>query len=155
MPTLSMSKIRTSFVVAVLTIVSVSQALHAQSSAELGTVTVPFAFQAGTAHFAPGTYTFSNPPMDNLVSIRGSSQSALTVTIRDGGSEHPTVSELVFRRYGNRYFLREVRIKGTSDHLLYPESKAERLAERDQQASDRTSISAHGNIEIALLEGPR
>jgi hypothetical protein len=57
MTTLSMLKIRAAIVVAALAIVPVSQALQAQGLTQLGKVTVPFAFEAGTAHFEPGVYT--------------------------------------------------------------------------------------------------
>jgi hypothetical protein len=149
-----MSKIRTAIVVATVAIVSVSQALHAQSPTELGKVTVPFAFQAGTAHFAPGVYTISYQ-MNSFLSIRGVSNSGLAMVMRDGAYEQSTVSQLVFRRFGNRYFLREVWVKGETDHLRCPESKAEWQSERAQQASNRAFIAAHTNVEIALLEAPR
>jgi hypothetical protein len=154
MTTLSMLKIRAAIVVAALAIVPVSQALQAQGLTQLGKVTVPFAFEAGTAHFEPVVYTII-ALMNSILSIRGVSNSGLTMVMRDGGYEQSTVSKLIFRRFGNRYFLREVWTQGNSGHLRCPESKAEWQAERAQQASNRASIAAHTNIEIALLEAPR
>src|ERR1035438_3969358 len=97
MTTLSMSKIRAVVVVAAFAIASVSQALHAQGPTKLGTVTVPFAFQAGTAHFVPGAYSISTPT-DDLLLIRGASKSAVAMTMRNVGGERSTVSQLVFSR---------------------------------------------------------
>jgi hypothetical protein len=155
MTTRSMSKICTAVVVIVFAIASESQALHAQGPTGLGKAVVPFAFEAGTAHFSPGAYTLSNPSTDDSLLIRGSSQSAWAMIRRDYGSQPSAVSQLVFHRYGNRYFLREVWINGNSYRLVCPESKAERLAERAQRTSDRASIAANTNREIALLENPR
>jgi len=154
MTTLSIGKVRTAVVVAAFAIASVSQALHAQGPTKLGTATVPFAFQAGTAHFVPGAYSISTRP-DDLLLIRGASKSAVAMAMRNVGRERSTVSQLVFRRYGNRYFLREVWTEGSIDHLSCLESKAERQAERSQLAANDASIAAHTNIEVALLENPR
>lgn len=155
MTTLSMSKICTAVLVVALAFASVSQPLHAQSITQLGKVTVPFAFQAGTAHFAPGSYTLSSLSTGNSLVIRGSSDSAVAMIMCDFEPQPSPVSQLVFRRYGNRYFLREVWINGNSDRLLFPESKAERLTERALHTSDQASIAAPTSVEIALLENPR
>jgi hypothetical protein len=153
MTTLSMSKIRAAAVLA-FAFASVSNALRAQAETQLVKVTVPFAFQAGSARFAPGACTLGSLT-GSFLSIRGSSQSAWAMIRHDGGHQYSTVSQLVFHRYGDRYFLREVWIKGDPDHLLCPESKAERLAESAQQVSSRAAIAAHSNMEITLLEEPR
>ena len=50
MTTPSMSKIRAAIVVTSLAIISMSPAMHAQSSTVRGKVNVPFAFQIGRAH---------------------------------------------------------------------------------------------------------
>ena len=118
-------------------------------------MTVPFAFQAGITHFAPGAYTIS-VSANGFISIRGVSNSGLTkIVMQQGGIEQSPVSQLVFRRFGNRYFLREVWTKGDSVHLWCLKSKAEGQAERVQRAADRASIAAPTNVEIALLETHR
>lgn len=154
MTTLSMSKIRTAIVVATVAIVSVSQALHAQGPTELGKVTVPFAFQAGTTHFAPGVYTISYG-MNSFLSIRGVSNSGLTMVMRDGSDEQSTVSQLVFRRFGNRYFLREVWTQGNSGYLRCPESKAEYRVRKALREANRAAVVTPSNVEIALLQNPK
>jgi len=154
MTTLFMSKIHAAVVVAALATVSVAQALHAQSPTELGKVTVPFAFQAGIVHFAPGVYTISIST-NGFLSIRGASASGLTMVMRDGGNEQSAVSHLVFHQFGNRYFLSEVSMRWNSVSFSCPQSRAERQAKWAQHAADRTSIAAPTDREIALLEGPR
>jgi hypothetical protein len=93
--------------------------------------------------------------MNGFLSIRGASASGMTMVGRDGGDERSTVSQLVFHRFGDRYFLREVWTRWDSARFLCPKSKAEGQAERAQRAVDRASNAATTNIEFALLEGPR
>src|SRR5580704_542349 len=99
MTTRSMSSIRAALV-AVFAMVSVSNAWHAQAQRVIAKATVPFAFQAGDAHFAPGAYTLSSVAGDFLV-IRGASKSASTIIRHDDARQETTVSQLVFRKYNN------------------------------------------------------
>jgi hypothetical protein len=74
---------------------------------------------------------------------------------REASLSPATESKVVFYRYGDRYFLREVWTKGSADHLLCPESKAEHRVRKIQQAANHAPIATPTNVEIALLENPR
>ena len=65
------------------------------------------------------------------------------------------VSEVVFHRYGNQYFLSQVWMRGNPDYLSCPPSKAEREAKRSLRDNDRASMPTHSNVEVALMESPR
>ena len=82
MTTLLMSKIRAAVVVAALAVPSGSTALYAQYQNERIQVNIPFAFEVGSAHFAPGTY-FLSEPEEYFLSVRGPSGTALVMNRRE------------------------------------------------------------------------
>lgn len=154
MTTLLMSKIRAAVVVAALAVPSGSTALYAQYQNERIQVNIPFAFEVGSAHFAPGTY-FLSEPEEYFLSVRGPSGTALVMNRREASLSPATEGKVVFYRYGDQYFLREVSVKGETDHLLCPESKAERRFRKLQQEANHAAIVTPSNVEIALLQNPR
>ena len=153
MTTLSMSKIRVALAVA-LAVASGSTALHAQDQTMRSKVNVPFAFELGSAHLAPGTY-FLSVPREHVLSVRGASGALLEMEQPEAGLSPATQSKVVFYRYGDQYFLREVWVKGSTNHFRCAESKAAQRARKMQQAADRASIATPTSVEIALLENPR
>ncbi len=139
------SKILAHFLTAALAIVSLAPASRAQNLNVGGAINVPFAFETGYKHFAPGRYTI-HMESANILSIRGTSSSGLVMT-RQGGDRQPAKrSKVVFRRTGDQYFLGEIWIADNSGHLDVVKSKAERQKEI---AADRT---AQQKVELALLD---
>jgi hypothetical protein len=107
---------------------------------------IPFAFTAGTTALPAGTYT---------VNRLDGSQGVLFIRGRKGGvyllsqsreSDNSEESLLVFKRYGNEYFLRAVRFSGSGGYSL-PETKRERelLTAQKEQAST-VVVSAAGGL---------
>ncbi len=154
MNTHSILNIRTAVIASALAVALVSPALHAQDPTRPSRVNVPFAFDAGSTHFAAGTYTLSNPE-EHILSVQGRAHSALMLNWFETGTKPAAESKAVFDRYGNQYFLREVWTKGEVDHILCPESKAEREIRGHQRAEDRASLATPTHVEIALLQNPR
>jgi len=154
MTTLSKSKICTTLVVASLALVSGSAALQAQDQTMRSRVNIPFAFEVGSIHFAPGTYLLTQP-REHVLSIQGPSRGALAMSRREASLSPSAKGKIVFDRYGDRYFLREVWLKGKTDHLLCPESKAEAGVKKTLQAANQASAATAGDVEIALLDSPR
>jgi len=154
MTTLSMSKIRAAVTVAALALASQSPALHAQDQTLRSQVTVPFAFEVGSAHFAPGTYTLASP-WEHVLLVQGKQGKALVMNDREKDLSPARKGKVVFDRYGDRYFLREVWTQGSIDHLCCPESKAEHRAREAQQAGNRASMATPTNVEIASLEAAK
>ena len=146
----SLSIIRSIFVVASLVVGCVSLPAHAQSVGTM-TVNVPFGFEIGSRHLAPGHYTISRP-LGDVVEIRNSSDGALLIT-HDGQSTKATkTSKLVFDRYGDQYFLRQLWFNADENtYVECAESKAEKQAKRSELASVTKKAS---NVEIALLRLP-
>jgi hypothetical protein len=149
-----MLKIRAAVVVASLAIPSASTVLYAQNQIERVRVDIPFAFEVGSTHLAPGTY-FLSDSQDHFLSVRGASSSALTMNRREASRSPATKGKVVFYTYGNQYFLREVWLKGETDYLRCPESRAERRIRKSQQEANHAAIVTPGNVEIALLQNPR
>jgi hypothetical protein len=89
---------------------------------------IPFSFTAGTTAFAPGMYTVQSGVAQGVFLLRNQKQGVFLVTQGSGSTGlQDGRSRLVFRRYGNRYFLREVWFPGSSGRVL-PETKDERTA---------------------------
>ncbi len=147
----TLSIFRTIFVVASLVVGCVSLPAHAQGVGNSMTVNVPFGFELGSEHLAPGKYTISRPLTD-IIEITNGSTGALLVT-HDGQSSKATKSsKIVFDRYGDHYFLRQVWFNAEDNtYMECTESKAERQAKRSELASVTKQAS---NVEIAILRIP-
>jgi len=154
MPTLSMLKIRTAVVIAALSVAFLPSVLHAQGKSLRSQIRVPFGFQVGTTHFAPGQYVLDQSN-DHILLVQGASRSALTMSEPEIVVKPTMRSKAIFHRYGNLYFLREVWTDGSDVYVTCPESKAEREARRAERESERASVDTRTNVEIALLNGPR
>jgi hypothetical protein len=109
---------------------------------------VPFQFTVGDRLLVPGTYSFEqlldSAPGLNIIAIRsldgGTYQAAVTTTTRTAAVPH--TSRLVFKRYGNSFFLFQIWTKGKLvGLLLYPSRGETRLAEQ-QAANEEVSVPA-------------
>ncbi len=154
MTTLLMSKIRAALAVASLAVSSGSAVLFAQHQIKRIQVDIPFAFDFGSTHLAPGTY-FLSDPQEHILSVQGPSGTALAMDWREATPSPATEGKVVFRAYGGRYFLREVWVRGQTDHLRFPESKAELRIRKSQQEANHAAIVIPSSVEIALLQNPR
>jgi hypothetical protein len=108
--------------------VSIGQAMAQDHAVQ---ATIPFEFRAGNKVLPAGTYTIATGT-DNLIVITNHDQPAVvTVALRDGRDSRK--QELVFDKYGDRYFLREILCQSAGMNLELPPSKVEK-ATRQQQA---------------------
>jgi hypothetical protein len=150
----SLLKIRTAVFVSALALTASAPALHAQTSSIRDQMNVPFGFEVGSTHFAAGTYILS-APRENLLTVQGAKRTAFMISSYEINVTPSAQSKVIFDRYGNQYFLREVWTKNEAEHLRCPESKAEHEAKRMQRNDERASLDTHTRIQVALLEGPR
>jgi hypothetical protein len=142
-------KFRAAVFTAVLAVVSLAPALQAQANTVGARVNVPFAFETGHQHFAPGMYTISMKTPDMLV-IKGASGSVFVLMHVGGDPRQAVKSKVVFRRSGDRYFLGQIWIADRSGYMEVPKSKAE----RQLQVAEQKSAPAD-SVELALLEPAR
>lgn len=115
----------------VLSILAVVSA-HAQSSRQF-TVTIPFDFSVGGKALTAGQYQVGR--------VTQTSAEAVVLRRADGGgsvfvltrtaNKQPGDSRLVFRRYGDQYFLGEVWTSGASAGRELPMSRRERSMARE------------------------
>jgi hypothetical protein len=89
---------------------------------------VPFAFAVGDANLPSNTYRLSRVnDHREMVLLRGDRTGAFVRTTEVSLPRDGSTPSLVFHRYGDQYFLREIRWDGTS-RLDLPLTKAERAA---------------------------
>ena len=145
MNTLSMLKSSAKVFAAILAVASMSAVSHAQGQIDQVKVNVPFAFETGTSYMPAGVYKISME-QNRIMLVKGNTKAALLLTRLDEDRSPVAAGKVVFHRYGNRYFLREVWTPGRSSHFECDKSKAEKslvLARNE---------SAPSNVELALLD---
>jgi hypothetical protein len=138
------SILNSSLVVCALTIgtLASTQSASAQST-PLAEVTIPFAFQTSTQTLPAGTYRIDRES-PYLVRLQGSSNAGgfvmMHVAIKSHAADH---GSLVFDRYGDKYFLRQIWTAGETDGLECPKSRAEKesLEARNNQAPSSTELA--------------
>ncbi|HTV09167.1 MAG TPA: hypothetical protein VMD97_09015 [Candidatus Aquilonibacter sp.] len=141
--------------VAVVTTLFIQPSVKAQKPDDSVVATIPFGFQVGSYHLAAGKYTLEVQG-DNVLWVKGDSDSAPVMILRDTARRPSSDSAVVFYRYGNHYFLREIRTAGQQERLEATESKAERRAKLEEEAVNRNPRPGpDAKVEIALLSSPR
>ena len=140
---------RTLFVVSSLVFVPVCIPAHGQS--QTMAVNVPFSFEMGDQHFAPGTYTISTPS-SGVIELSNRTTAGLILARGEESRKPSTTSKVVFDRYGDHYFLRQIWFHAEeTSYLECPESKTEKQAKRSELASNSKKPS---NVELAMLRLP-
>lgn len=126
---------------------------HAKTHSTL-VLNVPFKFTVGDRLLSPGTYSFEqlldSAPGLNIIAIRstdgGTYQAAVTTTTQ--ASSIPRSSRLVFRRYGDSFFLSQVWTKGKLVGLLLYRSRGETRLVEQQAANEEVSVPAVGDSAV-------
>jgi hypothetical protein len=96
--------------------------------------TIPFEFGAGNAWLPAGEYTIKFP-LQNLIAVkhtnRKSGASAHIIDIRSESAKVQTETKLIFRRYGDQYFLAHCWMEGFNVGSEVVKSRRERSLERE------------------------
>jgi hypothetical protein len=120
------------------------------ASAQSGALqaTIGFDFAAGPTVLPAGTYSVSRlTGPANVLLVRGSRTGVMLIgqAARTQSSREDT--RLVFHRYGNRYFLRQIWFAGDSGYAV-PETPEEHAwAERAERAASRPT-----SVTVALTQ---
>ena len=108
------------------------------------TFDAPFAFYAGNAKMPAGSYTITQPNMDdNLLLIEdttGSHSVYVEYVVTSSDNPHPQ-SDVTFNKYGKADFLSLIWIQGQNSGMQILPSKAEQNAAK-AAAAERHSLSA-------------
>jgi hypothetical protein len=137
------SSIRTLALAALVAIASLSQA-HAQTP----NVNVPFAFDCGSAHFAPGAYTLSISPGREYLMLQSKTNAGMALINVGDGPKNTTPGYVMFRKYGNRYFLAGYHPTNSLSTMEVQTSKTERVVAREFALYQPEP----GRVQLALNE---
>ena len=142
----TMQSIHRIFAIATLAAVTcLCQALHAQDDPFTSRVSVPFAFDCGSAHYAPGTYTLGMLNQEFLTLGDNRARTGFILISADYDRTANASGYVVFRKYGNRYFLSEYHPAGTGTTFAVPPSKVERSL-----AHDYARNAGPARVQLAL-----
>ena len=121
---------------------------NAQSS-HRAVATVPFEFKVGNKNFSAGRYAISSgTTVSDAIRVTGITNSKSTTRLSTTivKSKPSPSSKLVFRRYGDSYFLSEVWSAGYSSGRKLLRSKSEKALEGQLAANTQN----YERVEIAL-----
>jgi hypothetical protein len=100
-------------------------------------VNVPFGFESGTTHFAPGAYQIHLDGAGPVIRIEGQNSSAYQMTLENSAAQPPDIGKLVFHRYGSQYVLKEIWVAGSTAYLRTPKSKVEKRLEAESAQNNQ------------------
>lgn len=143
----STSKLRTYLLACSLGAVAMVSTSQAFAQSNQMRVNVPFAFHNGSQRMPAGVYKVTVESA-HLILLQGSSKSGYVNTNPDIGKPAEQ-GKLIFQRYGDQYFLREVWAAGSETGEKCVKTKLERETEIAQ------SKAAQPGAEVALNEQPR
>jgi hypothetical protein len=105
---------------------------------------VPFDFVAGSKRLPAGDYTVRRVRSDaeSALIIRSDDGRDAAVVMTNAGGEDTSRAAMSFRQYGERYFLAEISIPGTSTVRELPKTGNEKRAEGEliEEASAGTTV---------------
>jgi len=147
--------LRSSLIACALTIgtLASTQMAAAQSGDGLALANIPFTFQTGNAHMPAGEYKVIRES-DHLILLRGPANKADFIVMNDKTSATaPTKGKLVFHRYGDKYYLREIWTAESSHGLECPKSRAEKVSQ--SESLNAQNQSAPSTVELAFEVAPQ
>jgi len=132
---------------AVMTIIAASVSANAQSLNYRLTANIPFDFSVGGEKLPAGKYWINRAQQSNgdtVVQIRSTDlhSNLVRFTIPVLASTPAKNSSLVFRRYGDEYFLAEIWPMGSETGRELPKTRAERELARKVQDSGVAAVNA-------------
>lgn len=149
MNTLFASKVRAGVVAGAMALGVVAIAAP-QAHAQEMTANVPFSFEGNGTHFSPGKYVvIADSPRMLELSNQTTGQRAILLTHSAEQLQPNAKGELIFRRVGDRYFLKQAWSVGSTTGTELPTSRAEKEAQIAQTETPRS------NVIVALNRLPR
>jgi len=111
--------------------------------------TVPFAFNISGSSLPAGTYKIgSDFGRANMLSIRNRAQGVNVWAMGVVDSNDPRKNaSLLFHKYGDKYFLSEIRYANSSRKLRFPASKTEK---RTREHTLEAGLPSNSDVLIAL-----
>ena len=141
---------RAALIALTLAVTAAAPALHAQGATQNLKVNVPFAFQVGDYHFAPGLYSMHRT--GHFLSIDGADGTRTTMTDPENDAKMNWTTKVVFNRYGDRYFMHEIWSAGDTGHTRIVDQKAEQQVRKAYLA---TMSNRPAPTQIASIEATK
>ena len=113
------------------------------------TFDAPSAFYAGNAKMPAGSYTATQPNIDDnllLIEDAGGSHSVFVEFVVAPSDTPQAQTDVTFNKYGNVEFLGAIRIEGQTSEMQILPSKAEQNAGKAASA-EKHSLSAKNTVE--------
>lgn len=129
---------------------------HAQAASSV-VADIPFDFGVGGRSLSAGEYSVKALMDDGgalIVRNRDSNEAAIRLTNSVNAGTVPTTTKLVFRRYGQRYFLSQVWTAGERTGRQLLKSREERDIETQLAAipsRNELALSSYETIEIVAM----
>ena len=133
-------------IAAILALASLAAAQFVRAQ-ELMVVSIPFAFTAGKMTLPAGDYKVAKQSEYSsvlLIKHADGTGAAFVQTIAAERLSVQYVSKLTFHRYGNKYFLSQVWLAGSSRGRAFPQSAVEKeqaLAARNAEPEEVTIVA--------------
>ncbi len=124
-------------IVAAISFLFMVSAVSAYAQAPEMKANIPFDFQIQGKVMSAGAYTFTEPiSQKNLLIIRGDQKDSAAATIAYfvDAEKQANGTKLVFRRYGDQYFLAQLIFKDSAKNRELPTTKAERAIVKEMRA---------------------
>jgi hypothetical protein len=116
----------------------------AQNGSTRVQVNIPFSFQSGGQQMPAGVYRIGREP-NGIVLLQGPANASEYVLMHSTTNNRtPVHGKIVFDRYGDKYFLRQIWTAGDNEGLECPKSRAEK---ETLQAQNK---QAKNSVELAL-----
>jgi len=87
---------------------------------------VPFDFAVGSKQMPAGSYKFFTQSNDTIVIANDKQEITVLSRTEEAGDTRVYSSRLVFDKFGDHYFLREIRVPSIALNVVLPLSKAEK-----------------------------
>ncbi len=108
-------------------------------------VDVPFSFTVNNTFLPAGRYTFgSDSKHPDLLIVRDGVDHLKAMDLGQRGLLGPgKPAVLIFHRYGDQYFLSEVRFDSPSSGIFLPAAKPEKQARKEGATEDLATVAIH------------
>jgi hypothetical protein len=134
--------------IVVLAVVTCFPLVRATAQTKQVKATVPFAFKVGVSSLPAGTYTLTAETATHAVRIADENMGLQIIVLGLPEDKNMAgVDKLVFHKYGNQYFLHKISRANSSGSVLFPPTKAEKMA---RQRQDEARIPVEDPVLVAL-----
>jgi hypothetical protein len=118
--------------IAIFALASILSAGKVSAQAHAVRAAVPFDFTVSGKLLPPGTYTIT-PLSDHVIEIQNRDQHiSILSSAFPNGRQSENSNKLVFQRYGDQYFLREILCESDALNMDLPVTKSEKRARMEE-----------------------